>query len=135
MHHDHDYGYDDDRHGVVCGHDGKRNRNVFKTNFTRENCNIGQYLMQYISIFMLLWWIFRSACCCFSFFFQYFFCVSLCFLAKGLSSVCVNREMWKCVCVCVIVIVSVYLYFVCVIFTNYQSKMNTRERALAENLL
>lgn len=49
----------------------KRNRNVFKTNFTRENCNIGQYLMQYISIFMLLWWIFRSACCCF--FFGYFF--------------------------------------------------------------
>lgn len=30
-----------------------RNRNVFKTNFLEENCNIGQYfLVQYISIFI-----------------------------------------------------------------------------------
>lgn len=109
-----------------------------------------QILREKIVILANIWCnIFRYLCYCGGFFdppvvllliFLAVFFLFLPFLSLssgkgGCQAFCVNREMWKCVCVCVTVIVSVYWVFVCGIFTNYQSKMNTRERRACRKLI
>lgn len=89
-------------------------------------CNIFRYLCYRGGFFDPL-----AVAFYFSFSSVLFFFVSLCLLAKGLSSVFVNRETWKCVfSLYVIVIVNVYLYLYVLYLRTIKAKW-IRENARA----